>query len=424
MRTDEHNVYTVDALGRRFRRDRKAGVGTHPKVGTQEPAAVGVATVVTVLCVLPVFLTGGMAVQISLEFGPSAQALGIAMATFIAVQALLSGPLGRLADRLPAMRAMRLSLAITAASCLGLAVAAESWLGLAVALGAAGVGNALGQPAASRHLASIVRVERQGIAFGVFQSSKPLAGLLSGLAVPAVALSVGWRWAFVGVAVIALALAGARAGPQAPAPAAVAQGADRRLLASPAMGALLVGVAGGFGAVKIFSSFLVDASVQAGMGEATAGLVLSVASVVAVVARLTVGLFADRWAGSLWPLVVVMLLVGAGGFALIAVDRPLLMAPGAVIVGVGAWGYNGLLHLSMVRTLSHRPATITGLLLAGASTGGVVGPVVFGAVVERSSYPIGWMGVTSLVLLAAALLGLGGRRVDQQRGRASTVGPE
>lgn len=391
--------------------------------GAREPAAVAVATVVTILCVLPVFLTGGMAVQISLEFGPSAQALGVAMATFIAVQALLSGPLGRTADRLPAMRAMRLSLVLSAASCLGLALAATSWLGLSVALGAAGIGNALGQPAASRHLAATVRVERQGIAFGVFQSSKPLAGLLSGLAVPTVALTVGWRWAFVGIAAVGLGLAAARPGPQATSPSAVARRADRRLLVSPAMGALLLGVAGGFGAVKIFSSFLVDASVQAGMGEATAGLVLSVASVVAVVARLSAGLLADRWSGSLWPLVVVMLLVGAAGFALLAADRPLLMMLGAVTVGVGAWGYNGLLHLSMVRTLSHRPATMTGLLLAGASTGGVVGPIAFGTIVERTSYPVGWAGVVAVVLVATALLGLGGRRVEQQRIGAATAGP-
>jgi len=40
---------------------------------------------------------------------------------------------------------------------------------------------------------------------------------------------------------------------------------------SPAWTGLLVGVAGGFAAVKIFHSSLVDARVQAGMGEAAAG---------------------------------------------------------------------------------------------------------------------------------------------------------
>lgn len=386
-------------------------------------AAVALATGVTILCVMPVFLAGGMAVQIGAELGQSAQALGAAMATFIAVQAVLSGPLGRVADRLSAVRAMRASLVVSALGGLGLAALGTSWTTLSVALGVTGIGNALGQPAASRHLAGTVRVQRQGIAFGVFQSSKPVAGLLSGLAVPAVALTIGWRWAFVVVALAGLVVALVCPPGHAESPPAVLGSADRRLLVSPAMGALLLGIAGGFAAVKIFSSFLVDASVQAGMGEAAAGMVLSAASVVAVGARLTVGLVADRRSGSLWPLVVGMLLVGALGFALLAVDEPPLMALGAVVVGVGAWGYNGLLHLSMVRTLQHRPATITGLLLAGASTGGVVGPVAFGVVAERSSYSVAWAGVVALVLVSTTLLGLGGRHVERQRLGAATAGP-
>lgn len=385
-------------------------------------SAVIAATLVTVVCVLPVFLTGGMAVQVMAELGPSAQALGIAMATFIAVQALLSGPLGRVADRLSAVRAMRISLLISAVSCTGIAVLASSWLGLSIGLGMAGIGNALGRPAASRHLAGSVRVQRHGIAFGVFQSSKPVAGLLSGLAVPALALTAGWRWAFVAAGALGFVLAAARLGSGPPSPPARIERTDRGLLASPAIGALLVGVAAGFGAVKTFSSFLVDATVQAGMAEASAGMVLSAASVIAVAARLAAGLVADRWTGSLWPLVVIMLAVGTVGFTLLATNHPAMMTLGALTVGVGAWGYNGLLQLSMVRTLSHRPATITGLLLAGASTGGVVGPIAFGAAAERVSYSAAWLGVAALVLVATVLLGVGGMRVERQRAAAPAAG--
>src|SRR5205823_1137887 len=56
-------------------------------------------------------------------------------------------------------------------------------------------------------LARSVPAHRLGLSFGVKQAAIPLATLLAGAAVPAVALTVGWRWAYViaaGLAVLAL----------------------------------------------------------------------------------------------------------------------------------------------------------------------------------------------------------------------------
>ena len=65
----------------------------------------------------------------------------------------------------------------------------------------------LGQLASNLTLARYVPAHRLGLSFGIKQSAIPLATLLAGAAVPAVALTVGWRWAYVIGAALALARA-------------------------------------------------------------------------------------------------------------------------------------------------------------------------------------------------------------------------
>ena len=77
-------------------------------------------------------------------------------------------------------------------------------LGAALLVG--GLGNAIGQPAGNALVAAQVRPERFGLGFAIKQSGIPLATLLGGLAVPLIALTIGWRFAYVlaaGAAVVA-----------------------------------------------------------------------------------------------------------------------------------------------------------------------------------------------------------------------------
>lgn len=365
--------------------------------------AAAVAAAVTVVCVLPAFLTGGMAVQMSADLDLTVSTLGVAVSSFIAAQAVLSRFLGRWVDRLGAGLALRAAAVLGALSAFAVAGLAQGLVGLALALAVAGVANALGQPAASRMLARSVVAERQGIAFGLFQSSKPVAGLLGGLAVPLFALTVGWRWAFVATGCAALLVAAAlpqlegRPGPSA---------SPKRLreeVPGAALALLAIGMALGFGAVKVFGTFLVEANVTAGLSPALAGLLLSMGSGLAIVARLVLGRIADRREGHQLRLVVGLLLMGAIGFGVLALQRPGAMVVGTMVVAVGAWGYNGLFYLSMTR-LTDAPGALTGAMLGAASVGGAVAPVVFGLVAERGSYTAGWLMTGSWVLLAAVVM--------------------
>lgn len=75
---------------------------------------------------------------------------------------------------------------------------------LTVLLALAGVANGLGQPAANLLLATVVPARRLGLAMAAKQSGVPGGALLGGVAVPTVALTMGWRWGFVGGALLAL----------------------------------------------------------------------------------------------------------------------------------------------------------------------------------------------------------------------------
>jgi len=140
---------------------------------------------------LPPFLTGGLAVQVraDLDFGPGA--LGIAVAAFFATSSLASAVMGRLVERIGAHRGMRLAAAGSAISLLGIATLASSLAGLVACLVLGGLANAVSHPSTHLSLAREVPADRQGLSFGIKQSAIPAATLLAGLAVPAIAVTLG-----------------------------------------------------------------------------------------------------------------------------------------------------------------------------------------------------------------------------------------
>ena len=84
--------------------------------------------------VLPVSLTGGLAVQIRTELGFGAAALGIAVSLFFTTQALSSAPFGRIVERVGSQRGMQAAALGSAVSLLCIAHFASSRNGLFVFL--------------------------------------------------------------------------------------------------------------------------------------------------------------------------------------------------------------------------------------------------------------------------------------------------
>jgi MFS family permease len=357
--------------------------------------------------VLPAFLTGGLAVQVRGELDFGAGALGVAVAMFFVTSSLASAVIGRLVERIGAHRGMRLAAIGSAASLLGVALLAWSWAGLVGCLVLGGLANAVSHPATHLSLAREVPAGRQGLSFGIKQSAIPVATLLAGLAVPAIALTFGWRWAFAGGAALALAVAFLV---PAGAPKSVVhrpeEGRERDARTAPLL-LLALGIGLGSTAATPLGAFLVESSVAAGLRVETAGLLLASGSAANIVVRVAFGRLADGMSGGRLLLVAAMLAVGVAGFGMLATGEVALILPGALLAFAAGWGWPGLFNFAVVKTSPGAPAAATGITQTGASGGAALGPLVFGLVAEAASYEAAWLvsGAFALSALTAILVG-------------------
>ncbi len=137
-----------------------------------------VAMAVDSIGVLPVILTGAMAVQINADIGLRAADIGLVFATYFGAAALLSAPVSRVPDRIGVRRALQVGLAVYLVAFLGMAGLAMSSLALAAGVAVAGFGTALTRTSSSMLVADSVEPGRQGISFGVKHCSVPVATLV------------------------------------------------------------------------------------------------------------------------------------------------------------------------------------------------------------------------------------------------------
>ncbi|MGH9247126.1 MAG: MFS transporter [Acidimicrobiales bacterium] len=364
-------------------------------------ATLAAATLSITLAALPVFLLGALAVFVRDELGFAEARLGAAASVYYLASALASVPGGRLAERLGARRSIGVAAAGTAAATLGIALVATSWSRLVGCLVVAGAANGVALPATNLTLARRIPASRQGVSFGLKQSSGPIATLVAGLSVPALGLTMGWRWAFAfagGAAVIlATAALGGRPGPHQ---------AARRDGDVPTGPLVLLSLAAASAVVagSALGAFFVESAVANGIPTAVAGSLLAGGSVLGVVARVAWG-----WVGDLRPsghlrLVGLLQASGALGFALLGPARSyLVLIPATVLVFCAGWAWPGVFNFAVVRRSPGAPAAASGVTGMGQFAGGIVGPLGFGALVEWSSYVAAW-AAASVAMLVAGLL--------------------
>ena len=364
---------------------------------------------VTVACLLPLFITGALAVQLMDELRFGASALGIAISLTRASGAATSLPLGRLADALGARRAIRVAAVAAAIASLGIATTTDRWLILVFWLMVSGCAGALGQPAANRLLARNVGPNRLGLAFGLKQSAPPVSSMVAGLSVPLLALTLGWRWVFGAAGLVALVVA-VVARPSAPIGSRTGflrsrRDAVGRLPASPWLIALLAAAFGlGTASSSMLTAFYVETAVRVGSTPALAGTVLAIASATAIAVRIAAGALSDRLATTHLALCAALISVGAVGLGVMSVGVPPAMAVGAVAAAAGVWGINGVFWFALVRAFPAAPGRITGAVAPGALLGGTAGPLVFGLVVEEYGAPVAWRVATATAVAAAAAM--------------------
>lgn len=352
---------------------------------------VGATVMATVSTIFPGFLVGALSVQISDEMGVSEAVYGWGLGSFFLAATVGSILLGRLAQRIGPGNQMTAALVVTALVQVALAATARSFPAVVGFLVVAGLANAANQTAVNLALAR-AELPRLGLAVSAKQSGMPAASLLAGFAVPALALTVGWRWAYVTGAALAVAAVPVVRAAVEPAPTGPRARAAARPVSS-LRALVLAAVAGGFLSFSAgtLNAWTVGSGVDAGLGPGPAGLFLGIGAGIGIALRLAGGYWSDTM--RLRPFRVAGLtgLIGAASIAALA-----LRAPGPHVVFTllafgGGWIWPAFTNFGIVRTNPEAAGTATGVTQMGIYVGVFLAPLVTGVLIEQSGYPLMWL---------------------------------
>ncbi len=358
------------------------------------------------------FLVGGLAVQIRSDLGFSESALGAAVTIGFAAGALAAPFGGRIADRMGPRTSLYTGAFLAVIALLGIGLVADTWGVLVLFLVVTGLAVAVTDPGLAILVGRAIRPQRQGLAFGIKEASIPAATLFAGLAVPAIALTVGWRWAF-GIGVVPLLMVVfllprvvRDSEPSSPVTkqaveAAVGTSRRRAIVLSAIAAALGTTAASGVGV------FLTESAVAMGMTQGNAGFLLAAGSSAGIVARISAGVAADRTGGPQFKLISVMLAVGAVTLALGGTGSTALLVVGTIGAFTGAWAWTGVFFLSLIKSSPATPGAVAGIGTFSLGVGNASGPLLFGLTAEHASFAAAWLvagiaaGIGAIFMAAA-----------------------
>jgi MFS family permease len=376
-------------------------------------AALVATTLVQAVATMAVYLLPVLAPAASRDLGVAPGLIGVQVALVYGTAALASIGSGSVLSRLGPARCSQAALLAAAAG--AAALAAGGIAAAAIASVLLGIGYGLITPAATQLLARMTPPTRRNLVFSIKQMGVPLGGTLAGLALPGLALTLGWRGAAFGtaalLAILAMALLPFRAswdawsagGPAQPRLGTIqALRAGRGLPALAAMGAC-------FSAIQLsLAAFAVTTLVgEFGWGPVAAGAAAAAAQASGAASRLVFALFADRLRAGL-PI------LAATGFcaALAALAMPFAPRwPDAMVLllfcgfGTCVAGWTGIAMAEVARLAPPGQAgAATGGVMAVTYVGVVVGPTAFGGLAAiAGSYTIAFAAMSALPLLGACV---------------------
>ncbi|HEV8615415.1 MAG TPA: MFS transporter [Methylomirabilota bacterium] len=331
---------------------------------------------------------------------------------------LMALPAGWLTDRLGVRLTLALGQAVIGVMVMAAALA-WSLPALLACLVLGGFGFSVLNPATGKAVIEWFPPRRRGVAMGIKQTGLTLGGLAGALTLPAVALALGWRWALglAGAASLLSSLVVAvlyREPPRAPGTEAIVWPRVRELSAFMRRPGVIVVFGSGLALSTAQSSVLAYLVLYGketfGMSAIAAGQFLALAQVGGTASRLAWGAISDRFfGGRRRPGVVLNALLGSGAYAAFALGESLpttLAIPLAVVAGAGAFGWVGL-YFALVAEIggAHYAGLLTGLAVAFAWSGVLIGPPIFGVLLETTGgYAAPWLVLSAIALAVAVML--------------------
>lgn len=367
------------------------------------------ASILTItVAILPGFLPGALAVQLSDSLGIAEAGVGLIVGAFFGMSALASSLLGRLVERLDWAPAMRIAAFGAAVTLLLTPVLGRSVMMLGVVTVVGGLFLALAHPAVNLGIARTTIVRRQGLAYGFKHGAIPMATAIAGLGLPLVAIPLGWQWVYVLCA--CLALVAVLLVPRSPTSYEVDRNettnTDTSAVRSSPLSLLVVMAIGaglGIFGMDALATFLVPYAVDVGFSEGAAGILLAVGSVLGIVTRLIMGWLIDRRTAGGLATVATFLALGATGIAMLATGSDPAIVIGSLVAFTFGWGWSGLFTFAVVRRNPGAPAAATGITMTGIYVGAAAGPALFGFVAE-ASFTAAWVIMSAALALGAVLM--------------------
>lgn len=331
---------------------------------------------------------------------------------------LMALPAGWLTDRLGVRGTLALGQLVIGG---GVLLASASW-SLASCLAClvlAGFGFSVLNPSSGKAVVEWFPPRRRGVAMGIKQTGLTLGGLAGALTLPPLAMAQGWRRALVAAAILSLVSAllvtliyRSPTGLARTPPVERARLAELGvLLRRP--GVLVVfgsGLALSIAQSSVLAYLALFARDTLAVSAVAAGQLLALAQAGGTAGRLAWGAISDRlFGGRRRPGVVINALIAGTAYAGFAMGA--WLPPGgavvlAVVAGAGAFGWVGL-YFALVAEIggARHAGLLTGAAVAFAWSGVLVGPPLFGLVVEvTGGYTVPWLLLAAVASAVAVVL--------------------
>lgn len=357
------------------------------------------------------FSVGALAPLILVDLDISRARLGVLLSCYYLIAALTSPAFGRLTGRIGGSAGLKLVVLLAVGGNLAVSTADSQGV-LVVGLVLAGLAVAAANPATNLAIAQLP--PPHGVLVGIKQSGFQFAAVVAGSLVPLVARFYGWRTSFAFAATLCLVVFGSllRWRPDR------VESPPLSNQSSPVATVPGVGVLSayaffmGIGIANVGVYLTLFAHERLAFPEQTAGAVVAIVGVGAVVARIAWNVLIERGTGRFTDQRSVLFLIAlisiAATGAVVASERwhPALVWGAALALGISAAAWNGVVMLGLVRrtsaprVLGKASGRVQGAFFAGLATG----PPVFGLLVDRGgNYAFGWLW-TALSFVAALVV--------------------
>lgn len=280
---------------------------------------------------------------------------------------------------------------------------------LLVLLVLGGFGFSVLNPATGRAVVEWFPPRERGIAMGVKQTGLTLGGLTAALLLPPIARAWSWRHALATAGLLSLVSATlvailyrSRTAPSTASPVERPRLAElgEYLRRPPVLVVFGCGLALSIAQSSLMAYLVLFAKDSFSVSAVRAAQFLAIAQVGGTVSRVLWGVVSDRsFGGRRRPGVVASAAIGAVAYATLALGSLLpawLIYPLAFIAGAGAFGWVGLYFALVAEIGGPRHAgLLTGAATACSWSGTLIGPPIFGLVLEATGgYTASWLILT------------------------------